>query len=208
LAQWTINNYSIYFDEAGGSTVSDITQAYGTAVTSPFSPTRTGYVFAGWLPLIPATMPAYNSTLTAQWANLLVTVTYVAGNGGTVKGASTQIINYGEDTTEVTATPSTGYVFDSWSDGITTATRSDLGVTASKTVTANFKTSGEVKGATTTDESEVAGATDNANCACWCNCNLFLGISWCWWFLIIIIALAIIIWRVIVAYERRQEDKQ
>lgn len=207
-AQWTVNNYSIFFDEAGGSTVPDITQAYGSVVTSPADPTRTGYVFAGWLPIVPVTMPAYNSTLTAQWANLLVTVTYVAGNGGTVKGASTQIINYGDDTTEVTATPSTGYVFDSWSDGITTATRSDLDVTSSKTVTANFKTSGEVKGVTTTDESEVAGATDNANCACWCSCNLFLGISWCWWILIIIIALAIIIWRVIVAYERRREEKQ
>ena len=206
VAQWTANNYTIYFDEAGGSTVPDITQAYGTAVTAPVNPTRTGFAFAGWLPLVPAAMPAYNQTLTAQWANILVTVTYVAGTGGTISGANTQTINYGANTTAVTATPSTGYTFEKWSDGLTTATRSDLDVTASKTVTATFKATGEVKGATT-DESDVAGATDNANCACWCSCHLFLGISWCWWILIIIIVLAIIIWRVIVAIERRREEE-
>jgi uncharacterized repeat protein (TIGR02543 family) len=206
-AQWTANSYSIYFDEAGGSTVSDITQAYGTVVTAPADPTRIGYAFAGWVPVVPTTMPAYNSTLTAQWANLLVTVTYVAGNGGTVKGASAQIINYGEDTSEVTAAPSAGYTFDSWSDGITTATRSDLAVTLSKTVTANFKASGEVKGITTNNESEVAGATDKTDCGGWCSCNLFLGISWCWWILIIAVILAVIIWRVVVFIERRREEK-
>ena len=66
-AQWTINQYTITFNSNGGSTVDPITQDYNTAVTAPTDPTRTGYTFAGWNPVVPATMPAENITLTAQW---------------------------------------------------------------------------------------------------------------------------------------------
>ncbi|HRT81980.1 MAG TPA: InlB B-repeat-containing protein, partial [Oscillospiraceae bacterium] len=66
-AQWSINQYTITFDSAGGSAVSPITQDYGTAVTPPANPTRTGYTFNGWSPAVPSTMPAGNMTCTAQW---------------------------------------------------------------------------------------------------------------------------------------------
>ena len=39
----------------------------------------------------------------------------------------------------MTAVPNTGYSFVSWSDGVTTAARTDTNVTANLTVTANFK---------------------------------------------------------------------
>ena len=39
-AQWTVNQYTIIFDSAGGSPVAPITQAYGTPVTAPADPTR------------------------------------------------------------------------------------------------------------------------------------------------------------------------
>ena len=59
-AQWEIDEYTITFDSAGGSTVAAITQDFGTEVVAPSAPTRAGYTFAGWEPEVPATMPAEN----------------------------------------------------------------------------------------------------------------------------------------------------
>jgi uncharacterized protein (TIGR03790 family) len=68
-AKWTAStSYTISFDSAGGSAVAPITQAFGTVVTAPADPVRTGYAFAGWNPPLPATMPANNLTVTALWA--------------------------------------------------------------------------------------------------------------------------------------------
>ena len=66
-AKWTINQYTITFKPENGDEDKTITQDYGTAVTAPANPTRTGYTFAGWDREIPATMPAENMTVTAQW---------------------------------------------------------------------------------------------------------------------------------------------
>ena len=66
-AQWEINRYTVTFDTNGGSEIAPITQDYGTAITAPADPTREGYTFIGWDKAIPATMPAENVTVTAQW---------------------------------------------------------------------------------------------------------------------------------------------
>lgn len=73
-AKWQINRYTITFDTAGGSEVPSITQDYGTAITAPANPTKTGYTFAGWDKTIPTTMPAGNMTITARWTENRVIV--------------------------------------------------------------------------------------------------------------------------------------
>lgn len=66
-AIWQVNEYTITFDSNGGTTVNPFSGNYGSTVTPPVNPTRSGYAFAGWLPQIPDTMPAENITLVAQW---------------------------------------------------------------------------------------------------------------------------------------------
>ena len=66
-AKWNVNQYTITFDSNGGTAVDLITADYGTAITAPSNPTRTGYIFAGWDKQIPSTMPDRNVMITAQW---------------------------------------------------------------------------------------------------------------------------------------------
>lgn len=73
-AKWQINRYTITFDTAGGSEVAPITQDYGTTITAPANPTKTGYTFAGWDKTIPTAMPAGDMTITARWTENRVIV--------------------------------------------------------------------------------------------------------------------------------------
>ena len=79
-----------------------------------------------------------NKSVTANFAIDTYTLTYTAGSGGTIVGTTPQTVNHGADGSLVTATPDANYHFVSWSDGYPTAARTDLNVTANKSVTANF----------------------------------------------------------------------
>jgi len=79
-----------------------------------------------------------NLSVTANFAINTYTLSYSAATGGSIVGSSTQVVSYGSSGTTVTATPSTGYHFVSWSDGVATASRQDTNVTANLSVTANF----------------------------------------------------------------------
>ena len=81
-AKWQLNQYTITFDTAGGSEVPSITQDYGTAITPPAAPTRTGYTFVGWDRESPTTMPAGDMTITARWQVNQYTITFKPENGG------------------------------------------------------------------------------------------------------------------------------
>ncbi|TVQ96788.1 MAG: DUF4214 domain-containing protein [Desulfovibrionales bacterium] len=110
-AQWTVNQYTITFDSAGGSAVADITQNFGTAVTAPGDPTRVGHSFAGWSPAVPVAMPAVDLTLTAQWMAVfhVLTVTNGAGSGEYQQGRVASI---------AANAPPVDHVFDVWTGDV------------------------------------------------------------------------------------------
>ena len=114
-AKWEINQYTITFDTAGGSTVASITQDYGTAITAPADPTKEGYTFIGWDREIPANMPAENVTLTAQWEINRYTVTFDT-NGGSEIAPITQ--DYGTAITAPADPTREGYTFIGWDKAI------------------------------------------------------------------------------------------
>ena len=68
----------------------------------------------------------------------IFTLTYAAGPNGAITGTSPQVVSAGGSGTPVSAVPNPGHHFASWSDGVLTATRTDAGVAADMTVTANF----------------------------------------------------------------------
>ena len=114
-AQWTVNQYTITFDTAGGSAIAPITQDYGTAITAPADPTREGYTFAGWDKAIPATMPAENMTITAQWTINQYTITFDTAGGSEI-APITQ--DYGTPITAPADPTRNGYTFVGWSPAI------------------------------------------------------------------------------------------
>ncbi len=69
----------------------------------------------------------------------LFTISYTASAGGRIDGAASQTIRGSETGTPVTAIPDTGYRFTSWSDGGTSASRSEMAVNANANLTANFE---------------------------------------------------------------------
>ena len=110
-ATWKINQYTITFDTDGGSKIDPITQDYGTAITAPAAPTKTGYTFAGWDRAIPGTMPAENMTVKATWTINKYTITFNT-DGGSEIAPITQ--DYGTTIAKPTDPTKTGYTFAGW----------------------------------------------------------------------------------------------
>ena len=144
-AKWTANSYTIAFNTDGGSKIDPITQDYGTAIAAPANPTREGYTFMGWNPALPATMPAEDMTLTAQWRINRYTVTFDTDGGSAVDA---QTVAYGEKAKTPADPTKTGYTFAGWELG-GNAYDFAAAVTGNMTLTAKWKDSekptGEIK---------------------------------------------------------------
>ena len=142
-AGWRILNYTIFFDSAGGSAIGPITQDYGTDITAPANPTKTGYIFTGWSPALPATMPAENLTVTAQWSINQYTISFDTAGGSEI-APITQ--DYGTTINAPAAPTKTGYTFTGWSPALpATMPAENLTVTAQWSInqyTLSFNTAG------------------------------------------------------------------
>ena len=144
-AKWEINQYTITFDTAGGSVVTPITQNYGTAITAPADPTKNGYTFVGWNPEIPATMPAEDLTVTAQWTLDLYTISYNLNNGTATGNPDSYTVESDAITLNTPTRPS--YTFTGWSgtglDGENNMTVTiPTGSTGNRTYTAHWRYNG------------------------------------------------------------------
>ncbi len=111
VAQWQINPVTITFNSNGGSPVAPMTGNPGDPVTPPADPTRTGYTFSGWDPVIPATMPAANIFIYAQWTANQSTITFDS-QGGTPIDPITQ--DEGTPVTRPADPTKDGFTFEGW----------------------------------------------------------------------------------------------
>ena len=110
-AKWQVNQYTITFKPENGGQDIVIKQDYGTAITAPANPTKTGYTFAGWDREIPTAMPAGDMTITARWQVNQYTITLKPENGGqdiVIKQ------DYGTAITAPANPTKTGYTFAGW----------------------------------------------------------------------------------------------
>lgn len=87
------------------------------------------------------------------------TLTYTAGTGGTIIGASPQTVDCGADGSAVRAVPRYGYHFSRWSDGVATAIRTDMNVAADLAVTAFFARDIYTLEYTAGDHGAISGST-------------------------------------------------
>ncbi len=125
--------HTVTFVDKDGATIETVTVQDGQAATAPAAPAVEGYTFTGWSEDFTAVTA--DMTVKALYSQIMINVTFAAGNGGTLTGGLTAQVPYGTDLSTLTfPTPvaSEGYEFDAWS-----ATSGAL--KADTTVTASFK---------------------------------------------------------------------
>ncbi len=104
---FAISQYTVFFEEQGGSAVADASGDFGTPVTLAAAPLRAGYAFAGWNTAADGSgmnhdagasfvLPANDVTLYAQW--LIVVTASAPGGHGQVTPAA-QAVGSGDSAT-------------------------------------------------------------------------------------------------------------
>ena len=125
-AQFSINQYKMTFVFDNGEENIVKTQDYGTDLTAPADPTKTGFTFKGWDPAVPATVPASDMTFTAQWERNIYKVTWIVEGQSTVKDVA-----YGSPIEKPTDPTKEGYTFTGWTPEVpATMPANDLTFTA------------------------------------------------------------------------------
>ncbi|MBR4728254.1 MAG: InlB B-repeat-containing protein [Clostridia bacterium] len=110
------NSYTIGFETFDGTWIQAICAEYGTPIVAPDDPTKEGYYFLGWLrngnvAYVPATMPAENYTLYANWFRLSYTVTYLDAEGNLIREDT---VPYDDSINPPAAPEKTDYIFTGW----------------------------------------------------------------------------------------------
>ena len=80
-AQWQVNSYALSFDSDGGTPVDTIVQNYDTALVPPADPSRTGHLFAGWMPSLPDSIPPHDAHYVAMWQRCDYTLQFDTDGG-------------------------------------------------------------------------------------------------------------------------------
>ena len=98
-----------------GETYKEYDVTFGAEIPVPADPSREGYLFAGWTPSAPATMPAENLTFTANWEKIpeegdKFAAKYVV-DGNTY---ALYVLEEGDKIPVPTAPSKFGYVFAGW----------------------------------------------------------------------------------------------
>ncbi len=127
-AQWQAVNYTMAFDEAGGSnSPADLTKNIGQSFSLPNPGTKTGYDFAGWSDGsvtygvgVTYNVGVGNVTFTAIWTPKTYLVTYNWNGGSLASGSAVVTFSYTVGNAAVTLASGSnytrdGYIFDGWS---------------------------------------------------------------------------------------------
>jgi hypothetical protein len=164
-ANFAINSYTLsYAADANGSVTGDTSQtvSYGESGTAITAVANSDFNFVKWSDgstTNPRTDTNANVNVSAVFGIDRVALTYVAGSNGSLTGTTAQLVSSGENGTAITATPSTGYSFSSWSDSSTANPRTDSSVSSSIYVTANFAKNSYTVSYSTGDNGSLTGTT-------------------------------------------------
>ena len=134
------DNLIIAIDNNHGSYTSSSSKWYYTSASNTFIYRQSDSV--NYSPSSPGTgtLNSYRPNIILNLNPLTHSLSYSAGDNGSISGTTSQTIEEGSNGTAVTAVPSTGYQFVSWSDGSTANPRTDLDVSEDVTVSASFAT--------------------------------------------------------------------
>ncbi len=141
----TGKNYTVkYTAETGGSIEGSAVQtaAVWSATKSVTAVAEKGYSFVGWSDGVTSETRSdavlADATYTACFEKITFTVSYIAGEGGSILGTAEYTVQYLTEIGPVEAVAQDGYRFIGWSDGETAAIRSDM-VTEDISYTALFE---------------------------------------------------------------------
>jgi hypothetical protein len=145
-ATFTLNQYTLTYTAGEHGSISGLTPQtvdHGSDGTPVTAVADANYHFVQWSDGATAnprtdTNVTGDIAVTASFAIDQYTLTYAAGEHGSISGTTPQTVDHGSDGTPVTAVPETGYHFVQWSDGATSNPRTDTNVTGDISVTASF----------------------------------------------------------------------
>ncbi len=182
-ATFTINIgatiYNITFNVDGGSSVSGTTVANGEKITTPTSPTKTGYTFNGWYKVglinlwdFAVDTVTSDTTLFAKWTINTYTISFDSQSATTAASPTSKTATYNGNIGTLPTDPvKTGYTFGGWYTGTngsgtafdaTTAVTSSIPVYAKWTIN-TYTISFDSQSATTAASPTSKTASYNGN---------------------------------------------
>ena len=138
-AKWIDKEYTITFDTKGGSEIKPISGTFGTLVTMPKEPTKTGYDFGEWSEI--AAQIIEDKTITVIWKAHPYKITYNLDGGYLPNGKSNPETYTIESETFTLENPQkTSYTFVGWTFDNTTSKEVSIekGTTGDKSFTAKW----------------------------------------------------------------------